>query len=247
MSTLNENHLLQPAPRRKMLRTSGLGPSPEAQAARGTAPWNPLHFAEEQIRWLVRQVFFPGWPRPARHVVFSPVDPNTKVAEISMEVGRVLSTQISGAVCLIEANAHNPELESLFGEIPASGSGHDGVGSLRNSARRISSKLWLAPLALLLGENGGGLSLAWLGRRLSDFRLEFDYTILHAPPAGLYSETAILGRLNDGVALVIEAHRTRRVTAQKAKEILQAANVKVLGTVLSERTFPIPEAIYRRL
>jgi Mrp family chromosome partitioning ATPase len=56
-----------------------------------------------------------------------------------------------------------------------------------------------------------------------------------------------MGRLKDGVALVIEAHRTRRVKAQKAKEILQAANLKVLGTVLSERTFPIPEAIYRNL
>jgi hypothetical protein len=53
--------------------------------------------------------------------------------------------------------------------------------------------------------------------------------------------------LNDGVALVIQADRTRRVTAQKAKEILQAANVKVLSTALSERTFPIPEAIYRNL
>jgi len=239
---------LQPAPWRKMLRTLALGPSPRAQAPRGPAPWNPKRFAEEQIRWLVRQLFFPGWPRPARHVVFSAVDPYTKVAEICFEAGRVLSSQISGSVCLIEANAQNPELESRFGEkVLASESGRDGVGSLRNSARRISSKLWLAPLGLLLGENGGGLSDAWLGRRLSDFRLEFDYTLLHAPPAGLDSETAILGRLNDGVALVIEAHRTRRVTAQKAKEILQAANVKVLGTVLSERTFPIPEAVYRRL
>jgi hypothetical protein len=28
--------------------------------------------------------------------------------------------------------------------------------------------------------------------RLSDFRLEFDYAIRHAPPAGHYSETAIM-------------------------------------------------------
>jgi hypothetical protein len=46
-------------------------------------------------------------------------------------------------------------------------------------------------------------------------------------------------------ALVIEAHRTRRVKAQKA--FLPAAKGKVLGTVLSERTFPIPEASYRNL
>jgi hypothetical protein len=244
MSTLTD--LLQPAPRRKILRTAALERFPQATAE--AAPWNPMGFAEEQIRWLVRQVFFPGWPKPARHVVFCAVDPYTKVAEICLEVGSVLSSQVSGSVCVIEANPHNPELESWFGgKAPAADSGGDGRGALRNSARRIASKLWLAPLHLLLGETGGGLSHAWLERRLSDFRLDFDYTVLHAPPAGLYSETAIIGRLNDGVALVIEAHRTRRVTAQKAKQVLQAANVKILGTVLSERTFPIPQAIYRHL
>jgi hypothetical protein len=29
--------------------------------------------------------------------------------------------------------------------------------------------------------------------------------------------------------------------------LLQAANARLLGTVLSERTFPIPERIYRKL
>ncbi len=244
MSTLIDP--LQPAPRRKILRTAALERFPGATVE--AAPWNPLGFAEEQIRWLVRQVFFPGWPKPARHVVFSAVDPCTKVAEICLEVGSVLSSQVAGSVCVIEANPHNPELESLFGgKAFASDSGEDGLGTLRNSARRIASKLWLAPLRLLLGETGAGPSHAWLERRLSDFRGDFDYTVLHAPPAGLYSETAIMGRLNDGVVLVIEAHHTRRVTAQKAKQVLQAANVKVVGTVLSERTFPIPQAIYRHL
>jgi Mrp family chromosome partitioning ATPase len=47
--------------------------------------------------------------------------------------------------------------------------------------------------------------------------------------------------------LVIEANYTRRSSAQKAKELLHAANVRVLGTILSGRTFPIPDGIYRRL
>jgi len=46
---------------------------------------------------------------------------------------------------------------------------------------------------------------------------------------------------------VIEANRTRRLTARKAKETLDAAGVRLLGTVLNNRTFAIPEAIYRKL
>jgi Mrp family chromosome partitioning ATPase len=46
------------------------------------------------------------------------------------------------------------------------------------------------------------------------------------------------------VILVIEAHRTRRLAAQKALMNLRATGARLLGTVLIERTFPIPARLY---
>jgi len=57
----------------------------------------------------------------------------------------------------------------------------------------------------------------------------------------------LIGQLSDGVILGLEAHRTRRIAARITKERLQAANVRLLGVVLNQRTFPIPEGIYRKL
>jgi len=57
----------------------------------------------------------------------------------------------------------------------------------------------------------------------------------------------LLGQLADGMILVLEAHNTRRVAARRTKEILEASNVRLLGTVLNGRTFPVPERIYRKL
>jgi len=91
------------------------------------------------------------------------------------------------------------------------------------------------------------LSGSWLRERLNELRRTFDYTILYGPPASLGSEAALLASLCDGMVLVVQANSTRRVTAQKVKEKLQAANARLLGTVLSERTFPIPETIYKKL
>ena len=51
----------------------------------------------------------------------------------------------------------------------------------------------------------------------------------------------------DGVVLVVTANRTRRAVALGAAQALLAAGARVLGTVLADRTFPIPETIYRRL
>jgi Mrp family chromosome partitioning ATPase len=47
--------------------------------------------------------------------------------------------------------------------------------------------------------------------------------------------------------LIVEANRTRRETVRRLKEQLEAAQVRILGAVLDQRTFPIPEKLYRKL
>jgi protein-tyrosine kinase len=212
----------------------------------GRAGWDPDTFAEEQIRGLVRQVFVPGWPKPAHQVVFSPVDAETDISSICMQVGLALSAQVSGTTCLVEANLSSPGLEPVIEK-----NGHDLIGAKEGSAlpdpSRLSNELWLVPRSVFLGENKKGLSGSWLRTRLAELRKTFDYTILYGPATGSGSEAALMGSLCDGLVLIVEANSTRRVAAQKAKEKLHAANARLLGAVLSQRTFPIPQTIYKKL
>jgi Mrp family chromosome partitioning ATPase len=107
--------------------------------------------------------------------------------------------------------------------------------------------MWRIPIDIFLSHSEDNLSADWVRAALRELRLDFDYTLFHGPPAGQYSETALLGQLTDGVVLVLEANSTRRVAAQKAIQKLHAGNARLLGTVLNNRTFPIPERIYRKL
>jgi hypothetical protein len=214
-------------------------------AVREAIAWDPERFGQEQIRGLVRQLFLPGWPKPARQVVFCAVE-DGDVAGICLRVGQTLAAQISGNVALVESHLDSPEEEQdFFSPVPAYRP--SGFSPLKNSARRISSHLWCVPRETFMRENEAGLSVEWLPGRLRELRLEFDYTILHGPPAALCSDATLLGYLSDGVVLVLEANSTRRAAAQRAVQMLQAANAKLLGSVLSKRTFPIPERIYRKL
>jgi hypothetical protein len=207
-------------------------------------PWNPDHFGEEQIRSLVRQIFLPGWPKPARQVVFCAVE-NGDAGEVCMRVGQALAAQIPRNVALVETHVSSSDGDEEYGTPtvlrPA------GFRPLRDSARRISAHLWRVGRESFLGENEAGLSVEWLPGRLRELRVEFDYTVLHAPPAALCSDAALLGYLSDGVILVLEANSTRRAAAQRTMQMLRMAHTKVLGTVLNGRRFPIPEGIYRRL
>jgi hypothetical protein len=209
--------------------------------------WNTESFAEEQIRGLVRQVFLPGWPKPAHQIVLSPVDSETDISSICMQVGLALSAQVRGTTCLVEANLDSPGLEQVVEK-----NGHNLIETqepcdFRDPSRQLSNQLWLIPRSVFVGENENGLSGAWLRERLTELRHTFDYTILYGPPAAVGSEAALLASLCDGIVLVVEANFTRRLAAQKVKEKLHAANARLLGAVLSERTFPIPETIYKKL
>lgn len=220
----------------------------ETEASRPLRPaaWDADAFAEEQIRGLVRQVFFPGWPQPARQVVFSPVDPETDISGICMQVGLALSAQVSGATCLVEANHNGPGLEPVVER-----NGHDLIANQKRSAfrdsRRNSDELWLIPKKDFFAENESRFSGDWLHDRLTELRKTFDYSVLYGPPAATGSEAALLGSLCDGVVLVLEANSTRRVAAQRVKEKMREADARLLGTVLCGRTFPIPDIIYKKL
>jgi len=206
------------------------------------AVWNSRLFGEEQIRCLVQQLFLRGGLRSPRQVVFSCVDESSDVADICLQVGHSLSAEIAGSVCIVEVT-RQPRIDESRFHIPISY--RDGF-DFRDSALCLSKNLWLTPWDGFLRDQKA-LSAGWLRARLDELRLAFDYTIFQAPPVGQFSDPLLLGHLCDGVVLVLTASFTRRVAARKVKERLYSANARLLGTVLSGRTFPIPEKIYKRL
>jgi Mrp family chromosome partitioning ATPase len=205
--------------------------------------WDPEHFAQEQIQSLIQRVFFPGWPRPARQVVISAVDGIADAGSTCARVSMTMAERLPGTVCAIEVDRRDAPLERAL-----SGEARLEVLSSNVSfkhAQRVQKSLWLLSANEFFA--GQKASAAWLRNRLSELRREFDYVVIHSPAVVTCSETALIGQIADGVILVVDQLRTRRAAAREAKQILQSANAKLLGVVLSEREFPIPEGIYSRL
>ena len=169
---------------------------PQTWPAREAIAWNPERFGEEQIRSLVRQVFLPGWPQPARQVVFCAVE-DGDVAGICLRIGQVLAAQIPGTVALVETHLESREEHEDYGT-PIPVFRPSGLRPLRDSARRVSSHLWRVPRAMFMGENQAGLSVEWLPGRLRELRLEFDYTVVHEPPAALGTTVPSIGPMAGG-------------------------------------------------
>lgn len=213
---------------------------PQVVAPSATRHWDPEDFAREQIRSLVHRIFSASGDRPLRQVVFSAAEPNLNVGVICNEVARILAKEATGQVALVDAGQTGEESDC------ARTSSLKTV-SIKSRSFRMATNLWRVPRSGLGEyEDQSAAGLRW-PFCLEQLRNEFEYVLIQGHAAGISSEAALLGRLTDGIILLLGAGSTRRATARKLKETLEAAQCRILGTVLTGRTFPIPDGIYRRL
>ncbi len=226
-------------------------PSPSATSGNGHRPHFDLEaYGREERMKLVQRLFMLPRGGSPRTVLFCGVGTGDGSNWVCARAAETLASQVKTPVCVVDANWRSPFLHECFGLDNHCGLS-DAVlrlGPIRNVAHRLNGgNLWLItsgsrapdPHALLTSED--------LQVRLAELRSDFDYVLLDGPSVNLYIDATLLGRLVDGVVLVLQANSTRREVARKAKASLESAGVRLLGAVLNKRTFPIPEFLYRKV
>lgn len=220
------------------------------QAENNEALWpTPDGMAKKEIIKLVRRVFIFPYPHAARAVSFSSIEGNGS-SETCLHAGAALAAQASGSVCLVDANLEAPSLHSFLGvaKFPGLLDAVINPGPIKDYAVQIGRRnLWLIPSGSPPHEVHSLFASNQLRSRITELKKQFDFVLIDAPPASSHTDGILLGQMTDGVILTLEAHSTRREAARLAKENLKSAGVKILGAVLNNRTFPIPDALYRML
>lgn len=199
------------------------------KSSSGMGGWDAEKFAREQIRGLVRRIFLQKIRTPVRQVIFSTAGAGVEVDELCRQVGRILAEEQPGDVALIQQHL-----------IAAAG---QPCLPLKENAIRLESNLWY-----LQGREGGEHRGAVLGlyAALAAARAEFEYSIIVGVPAEDPNPLVQAAQFSDGLVLVLSVH-TRRAAALYTKQVLDQTRVRVLGTVLTDREFPIPQCLYRHL
>jgi Mrp family chromosome partitioning ATPase len=215
----------------------------------------PLQFAMEssqlaELTKMVQRMFLLPGSEYNHTVVFTSSDGGNGCSWICARVAELLASQVTGTVCVVDANLQSPTMHEQF-----SVANHHGLAdALRQTGtiRGYVSQLSRRNLALVScgSDARDAQSLVTTDRmrmRLNELRSEFDYVLIDCPAMSVSNVALSLGSVADGVVLVLKANATRKDRARGAVRDLQAAKVKVLGAVLNQRTFPIPEKIYNKL
>jgi capsular exopolysaccharide synthesis family protein len=205
---------------------------------------------EEESFRLVQSTFLGPSANSPRVITFAGVDSGNGCSLICVQAAESLANNVTGSVCLVDANLRTPSLPDFFGI-----SNHHGLtdslrttGAIREFAKKLRpDNLWLLSCGSLATDSSTLLNSELMKTRIKELRKEFDYVLIDSPALNAYSDGIVLGQLSDGLILVLEANATRREAALKVAEGLRAAQIKIVGAVLNKRTFPIPSFWYHLL
>lgn len=244
MSTMFEL-LKQPEPEREATLDAPAQARPDRSLVKGVVFTESGDYFNDEISRLVQTIFLSGNGRAPRRIVFCGVDDARGSTTVCASAARALSAR-SEPVCLVDARVRGPRLAECLGLEDKVPSAEEEL-PVRDRCVQLEHHLWLAGSDMLRDETDALVSVTELKLQLGKLQSVYGTVIIDAPGTSTSRDAILLGQLADAVVLVVEANKTRRIAARKAKEFLEHAGVHLIGTILNNRTFPIPEALYRRL
>lgn len=196
-----------------------------------TDPRSPV---SEAYRTLRTNLSFSSLDDPIRTLlVTSPAPDEGK----STTVANLAVTMAQGGrqTILVDCDLRRPTLNTLF-DLPA----EPGLTNLmlEEEGKPALQETGVEGLRLLAAGPKPPNPADMLGsqrfdRIIATLREMADVVLFDAPPVIAVSDATILGAKVDGVLLVVSAGKTRRDHAQRAKEMLEKANVHIVGATLT--------------
>jgi receptor protein-tyrosine kinase len=214
-------------------------PDPNVEMISSRDVTSPL---AESFRSALASLWFAG-QTGKRPRVFVLTSPNAREGKTTLtsNLGIALANT-NRRVLLIDGDIRKPRLHSVFNVSNAWGLGNlleDDCPVEDYNFEDIVSPTAVAGLYVLpAGAGEVNVSSLRYHERLTDllarFRLEFHAVLLDTPPMLEFSDARVLGRLSDGVIMVVRASETSRDDAAAVYRRFQEDGTPVLGSILND-------------
>jgi capsular exopolysaccharide synthesis family protein len=175
--------------------------------------------------------------------------PGEGVTPIIAQLARYLSKEAGHKVLLIDANLRSPAVhkELKAARAPGLSTILEGKASFEKAVQDLGNNLHV----LTAGETGLNpitlLGVHAMGDLLKSVKDKYDAVLIDCASLKDFKDAAVIATSIDGTVLVVNEGKTRRQVVKYAISSLEQKKANLVGTILNNRTFFIPRAIYDRL
>ncbi len=172
------------------------------------------------------------------------------VSKITREFAKFVAVGLKKSVLFLDAGPTFQGQCNFFPVVPRLGWVEAAQDSrlIQEAIQQVAdSSLFLSCLSI----NGKGTAIFLESPRLADFLAElrphFDLLVIDSQSFSVNPDSLLLTAKVDGVVLVVEAEKTRWQAVDKVVQRIAAQGGNVLGVILNNRRYAIPQCIYSRM
>jgi capsular exopolysaccharide synthesis family protein len=195
---------------------------------------DPRSPASEAYRTLRTNLSFYSLDKPVRTLVVTSPSPDDGK---SITVANLAVTMAQGGMrtILVDCDLRRPSLHIFFDLNSEPGLTNLVLGETSEPPLRMTGvdNLWLLPSGPKPPNPADLLGSKKLDQIIATLTNMADIVLFDAPPVIAVTDAAVLGAKLDGALLVINSGKTRRDHAARAKEVLEKARVRIIGTTLT--------------
>jgi len=208
---------------------------------------DPRSPAAEAFRTLRTNLIFSSLDRPLTTLLVTSAAPD-EGKSVTLANLAVTMAQGGRKTILVDCDLRHPRQHEIFGAPDRPGltsmildpSGVDEPPLAATSVEGLS----LLPAGPLPPNPADLLSSRRMESLISSLKSRADIVLFDAPPIVAVTDAALLASKLDGVLLVVSAGQTKREHAQRAKELLEKINVRLVGAVLTNAVVDTSLSLY---
>jgi capsular exopolysaccharide synthesis family protein len=185
-----------------------------------------------------------------RSILVTDMEGSDDTAYLIANIGILLARKgVSYKVLIIDSNLRNPLVSKLLNISNDKGLADilEGRFSFEEALYNWSSNLTVLTAGQTVFNPSTILNSPKMLEVIEKAKEKFDVILLACADLKNFTDSIILSSITDAMIIVINEGKVKRQVAKKILALLIEAKANVLGVILNNRRFPIPEVIYKRL
>jgi capsular exopolysaccharide synthesis family protein len=209
-----------------------ISPSADDISPRVIAMTSPRSVIHEAYQMLQANLKFMSLDRKVKTIVISSAVPREGKSEVAANLAATIA-QSGRRVLLVDADMRNPSQHHLWGIVNSVGLSNVVVdqNELRQAVKPVTSNLSILTAGVMPPNPLAIIDSEAMTTFIETVAKDYDYVLFDTPPLAGTADAAVLGKMADGVLIVVRPGVADSASVAAAKSLLARSEPNILGLV----------------